>query len=115
MPTFEKTVDEVFVGTFSGRELDPTWRYTDEAGHRHYAEGKNYPTLEWYVDSIEYCDECQEDHESGHWVCPLCLESIKPGERAAKQYIPGMVHYKIDGVEVDEDKWHEEYEKAYGG
>ena len=112
--TFSKETDEVFVGTFGGLEADPDWNYVDKAGHIHYAAKESfvdYPTLEWYVDSIEYCDDCREDHEEGHWVCPLCLETIKPGKRPEQQYVPGMTHYKIDGKEVDEDEWHRAYER----
>lgn len=110
--TFSKHTDQVSIQSFSGVELDPDWKYTDKAGHKHYAVTDiplGYPTLEWYVDSIEEYEG--EDYEEGHWVCPLCLETIKKGTRSEKGWIPGLTHYKIDGVEVDEDEWHREYER----
>lgn len=113
MATFKKYTDEVSIHSFSGVELDPDWEYIDKAGHRHYAVidiPLGYPTLEWFVDSIEYLEG--EEYEHGHWVCPLCLETIKRGTRPEKGWMPGLTHYKIDGVEVSEEKWHEEYEKA---
>lgn len=116
MPVFEKYTDQVNIQSFSGVELDPDWTYTDKAGHNHFAAKGvplMYPTLEWYVDSIEMCEG--EEYESGHWVCPLCLESIKRGTRPEKGWVPGMTHYKIDGVEVEEHVWHQRYEEVLGG
>jgi hypothetical protein len=109
--TFEKYTDEVNIQSFSGVELDPAWTYEDDEGHWHYARGSEYPTIEWYVDSVEWCSDCNEDHEGGHWVCPLCLETIKKGTRPEKGWVHGLIHYKIDGVEVDEDEWHRAYER----
>ena len=113
--TFSKETDQVNIQSFRGVELDPDWKYTDKAGHEHYAAGRDYPTLEWYVDSLEWCSDCNEDHEEGHWVCPLCLEAIKRGTRPEKGWAPGLTHYKIDGVEVTEEEWHEKYEEVLGG
>lgn len=104
MPVFEKTVDEVFVGSMSGLELDPDWKYVDEQGHICTQD-----SVEWFVESTEWCSECGEYHENGHWVCPLCLEKVERGQRPEQRYVPGMIHYFIDGREVDEDEWQRAY------
>lgn len=106
---FEKRTDEVFVGTMGGVEPDPDWTYVDKQGHI-----CTQKTKEWFVDELVWCPSCGEDHEYGHWVCPLCLEKLKPGVRPEQRYVPGMTHYLIDGVEVDEDEWHRAYEEAAG-
>lgn len=105
--TFEKEVEEVFVGTFQGLELDPDWTYVDKEGHTCTQD-----SVEWFVDSVEYCPQCEEDHEEGHWVCPLCLEKVERGQRPEQSYVPGMIHYWINGESVDEDTFKRKLREA---
>ena len=58
-------------------EPDKQWRYTDKAGHEH-RWGEGYPTLRW-VREMNWCHECQDDHDTGFYECPLCFEHITPG------------------------------------
>lgn len=109
MPVFRKEADQVEITSNTPRK-DPTWTYTDKSGHFHFAQqgtrSVTWPTIEWYVDSLYYCNQCEEDHEDGHWVCPLCLETIEPemiSPAGHRQFVPSMTHFYIDDVEVDEN------------
>lgn len=104
-----------------GPQPDPSWRYTDHADHEHHAtQTGGHPTLVEVVDKAFDCDgitprdECYRgwdwvwngedevevwgDHEphtivlKSHLACPLCGESIVPGELApgTRLAIPGL-------------------------
>ena len=83
-------------------EVDPDWRYVDEAGHLHaYVDGKT-PTLEWVVDRTWWCEDCGENHEDGHLACKVCREEIEPGRKPGPsvQHRPGRVSYSLCGQPI---------------
>lgn len=107
--TFEKRVEQVEV-TSNLPKRDPNWQGRCSRGHV-----SNWDTVQWWVDHVEYCPQCEEDHEEGHWVCPVCLEEIKPGmfgPSGVREFVPGMTIYFINGVEVDKDEYGRELAKA---
>lgn len=78
---------------------DPSWRYTDTAGHEHcYDDG--YPTLELVTVSEPYwCPDCHEEHEGDTELrCRLCGEQVTPGTRVSSngQAMAWRVEYYID-------------------
>lgn len=88
-----------------GNEPDPAWRYTDKAGHEHYRYEHGpepYPTLAWVVDQTYYCPDCRDDHEEGHYECPVCCEHVAPGTRSAQPYsVPGLWHGEVTAPNGD--------------
>jgi hypothetical protein len=86
---------------------DEKWTYTDRHGHQHrYDHG--YPTLVWIVDETYWCDDCRDEHEEGHYQCPLCGEHIEPGMAGPdlyRRYIPGMTTYYLNDEEISEAEY----------
>jgi hypothetical protein len=58
---------------------DPRWRHTDAAGHEHTTVDGRWPTLDWVVDEVYWCEECRDNHEDGHYRCARCGEAVDPG------------------------------------
>lgn len=105
---------------------DPSWRYMDRAGHEHrwwtegkpaegYSPSKSYdtPTLIWVKDGVGYYED-GEPYDIGHCECRQCGEHIEPRNTADTntQYIAGLKHCSIDGIEVDIETFEREYLKA---
>lgn len=117
---------------------DPTWVYTDKAGHEHrwfvqkpttperamleYEPATSYspmtkyetPTLEWVSDGIHYFYDGDEGHEIGHLECRHCREHVRPGYCADehKVYIPGIAHCYINGESVSKEEFERRFEEA---
>ena len=75
---------------------DKRWQYTDKAGHEH-RWGEGYPTLRW-VSEMNWCHECQDDHDTGFYECPLCFEHITPGQTSdlPVRIIPGLTTTHVE-------------------
>lgn len=81
----ELTVETEWV-TVDGYETKPdsTWRFVDEAGHRHgyWNEDEPFPTLEKKTRPSFCCDECEDfddpNGEESYYVCRNCSEEIAP-------------------------------------
>lgn len=83
---------------------DEKWTYTDGQGHPHRYE-RGYPTLAWIVDETYWYEDCQDQHEKGHWECPLCDEHITPGTAGPDLFpkkIPGLVSYYLNNQPISE-------------
>lgn len=89
-------------------EPDERWSFTDRQGHRHAyaAEGAfRYPTLRWVVDETCWCEDCQDEHQEGHWECEVCGERITPGTRGPdlfKRFLAGRTAFFLDGEPIRE-------------
>jgi hypothetical protein len=109
--TLSVSVDVVEVTDMQPRP-DKSWRYTDKQGHEHYYDGYPvpYPTLTHVLDETYWCQDCRDDHTDGHLECRICGEHINPGltgPSAFREYVPGLRHYKLDGVEITEERFTE--------
>lgn len=93
----ERDVIEV---TTNAPRPDEAWHFTDTNGHEHYWRD-GWPTLEWIVDESGWCQDCQDEHEEGHWACRRCGESVDPAMRPAsgyREFIPGLTTAYIDDI-----------------
>lgn len=98
---------EVIAFTSNAPSRDPDWTYTDKRGHEHHYEGGLYPTLRWVVDETYWCDDCQEDHEDGHYECPECGEHIEPGMRdpsGKRELVSGLTSWYLDDEPISEEE-----------
>ena len=83
--------EQIEITSYSPRP-DRSWRYTDKAGHVHHWEDGGYPTLRW-VSEMNWCHECQDEHDTGFYECPLCFEHVTPGQTGPspwREFVPGM-------------------------
>jgi len=95
---------------------DPTWQYTDAAGHVHqwhtgrivatsYRPDVHYhiPTLVLIVD----VPATEEYPAATHHECRQCGETIEPGYRADDhtQYIGGTMRYYVDDRPVQKSEF----------
>lgn len=87
---------------------NPTWAYTDRAGHEHRREGNGYPTLVVVTEEPYWCEDCHDEHTDSHYECPLCGEEISPGligPPLYREYIPGMTRYYLNDEEISPDEY----------
>lgn len=99
-------VEQITVDTMGGPSPDPDWHYTDHHGHPHLRIGDEWPTLRWVVDRTYFCEDCQDEHEEGHWECVRCHEHIAPGtvhRPAQRLYRPGPRTYYVNDEPVTEE------------
>lgn len=104
-------------------EPDPTWRYTDKAGHEHRYEPdgapedpyNHYPTLEEEVED-RWCPECGHYEQMARLVCYECGEEISPGTRTpiAREFTAGPKQARLTGRIVDYDYIVESLPQAQG-
>jgi hypothetical protein len=110
--TFEVQTEPIHVST-GLPQPNPTWTYTDHAGHPHAYGTKDtpYPTLTVGQGEPYWCDECDDEHVPTWLECPLCGERITPGTfiDTTPTMIPGRTTYLIDGQSVSP----EVYEAAF--
>lgn len=97
--TIEQEQAEITLGP--QRVLDPSWRWTDNAGHEHYVakNGKPLPTLDWVVTATWWCQDCRDDHEEGEYRCRICGQAVQPGTRidpGGSQFRPGRVSATLE-------------------
>jgi hypothetical protein len=95
---------------------DKDWTYTDRHGHSHRYD-RGYPTLTWVVEYTYWCDTCQDEHDEGHYECPLCGEHITPGMAGPdrfRRYIPGMTRYYLNDEEISETEYRRLAEQIAG-
>jgi hypothetical protein len=101
---FESYTDRMEVTSLS--RPDPSWRYTDHAGHVHqwhhngepakgYSPTHKYelPTVELVLDEpILPEDYDGDDYQRSHRECRICREHIEPGFTAdtTRQYVRGI-------------------------
>ena len=88
----------------AGPEADKDWRETDSNGHEHYWDS-GWPTLEWVVTGVYWCEMHNEEHEEGEWRCRKCGEHVEPGMRhpgPRVMTVPSVRNYFIDDAPVDE-------------
>lgn len=115
--SFRVETEEVDVTTGPLPERDPEWIYTDHQGHVHALVDGEYPTLRWVDDEPYWCEEHQEEHETGHYECVQCGEQIEPGTRlrggGIRKFVPGLKSYFVDDELVDEETYKREL-KANG-
>lgn len=90
--------------------LDPHWKFVDQAGHEHHADGTKYqveyPTLD-VREREYYCYQCLDLHTESSWVCKLCSEVIEPGTTGPspiREFIPGMTTYRMNGIPIPEER-----------
>lgn len=97
--------------------IDPSWTYTDAAGHFHaygddVAEGRDhYPTLR-AEDEHHPCDgACGDSGCEGYYttrhLCRICGEEIEPGMLTGPHtfIVPGRLDWHADVVTTDELPW----------
>lgn len=81
---------------------DPTWSYTDLAGHAHRWIERIVPTLVRVVDGHYWCELCRDEHETDHEECRECGEWIVPEviHRGPHSFtVPGMLEAWVE-VEI---------------
>lgn len=92
------------VRTMGHSVYDPDWRFTDAAGHDHYRQDSEFPTLEerWDAGEADYesaCTDsgcsCWDDPEPvfAGYYCKTCGETIEPGRKwkgEERLRIPGV-------------------------
>jgi hypothetical protein len=108
-PDLEMYVDMIDVTSYTP-ERDPAWKHTDTDGHEHDATGA---TFHWVVTETYWIDG--DEMTDGEYRCNVCDEVVVPGMHGPfpwRRQIPGMKHYLIDGVEVDEATFKIAYEAA---
>jgi hypothetical protein len=119
--TFQIVADPVEVTSL--RRPDPSWRFTDAAGHEHrwYADGQPadgyQPTKRYTVPSIVRVEDepASDDYPAiSHDECLLCRARVKPGYTADThaQFIPGIRRCYINGQPVSEDEFKARAEAA---
>jgi len=89
---------------------DENWRYTDKAGHLHKMVRFDYPTLKWVTDETWWCEDCEDEHDEGHWACRQCDEEIQPGTKPPsiyREYTPGSTYYYLNDQEISEARYRE--------
>jgi hypothetical protein len=110
--SFRVEIEEVDVTTGPLPEPDPEWTYTDHKGHAHALVNGEYPSLRWVDDEPYWCEQHQEEHETGHYECARCGEEIEPGARLRgggyRKFAPGLKSYFIDDEPVDEATYERE-------
>lgn len=92
------------------------WIFVDKAGHYHqWYDGEtlattyrpqtpyHIPSIEWIKTGNAFYPDGSE-YDIGYHRCKQCKQPVEPGYTAdtVTQYIPGMVHFYIDGREVSE-------------
>jgi len=90
-------------------EPDPGWRYVDKAGHEHrwavrYGDGE-IPTCNVHVEQIGYYPDGEPRYQV-RYFCKECGEEIFPRVVPCvfPHYVPGPVHYFINGREVSKEE-----------
>lgn len=116
----EFALERELVDVTSNHRPDPTWRFTDAAGHLHqwylgdepasgYTPMSRYhvPTVERVDDPPVWCGDCMEEHHTSHWECRQCREHITLGFTAdtTTQYISGLASYAVDGQRVSKEEF----------
>ena len=106
---------------------DTSWQYTDPYGHVHqwWCEGKpsdryspseryELPTLVWVRTGTGYFPD-GEPYAIGDYVCVQCRNVVVPRfcPDTTKQYILGMLHYRVDGLEVTKDEFRDALPEPY--
>ncbi len=124
MTKFEAYRDAIDVT--SNHRPDLNWKFTDSLGHVHrwfvgeepavaYHPQPNYhvPTIKWVKTGTSVYPDGSE-YEIGYHVCLECGDVVRPGYTAdtTSQYVPGLTHYLIDGVEVSFEEWMQKYREA---
>lgn len=78
---------------------DEKWRFVDKAGHGHFWDGKDLPTLVWVVTGKQWVgDEYDgEEYDVGEWRCKLCDEVVEPKKKAvyAPQFVDGPTTFLV--------------------
>lgn len=98
------------IETVAISEPDPSWVWTDDAGHEHHAtesaEGYvTYPTLEVVNSAAKWCQSCQDVHPEVWFECRQCRQKTLPGIRSGlPRMIAGPTIYMIDDDEVTRDQ-----------
>lgn len=91
-------------------EPDPDWKYTDAAGHPHfYGPEGGYPTVTWVLDRRYWCEGCRDEHQEGHWECPLCGEHVVPGTRMPSPYGTMIFGPRTVSLTYDDGRERREY------
>lgn len=96
-------------------KMDPTWSWTDPAGHEHQTSSVDETTQLWVVSSY-WCQDCGEEHYEYDRFCTLCVAKVEVPmvldvQAGTPQRIPGMTSYTIDDQPVDEETYRRELEK----
>jgi len=79
--------------TSMGPRPDPSWTYTDRAGHEHSARIPG--TLRWVEDGVDLVDDGDgytDEMPFGHQECIRCGEHIEPGmieSDGTRQFVTG--------------------------
>lgn len=92
--------------TSAGPRPDKSWRYTDAQGHQHRWDD-GWPTLEWFVTERYWCEDCEDGHTEGEWICLLCEEVIQPGMLGPsmhREYVPGLISAYLNDEPISGDE-----------
>lgn len=86
------------IGPSHSSEPDPSWQFTDAAGHFHAFDSKGKtPTLSEHRETY-WCSDCRDDHEDITLHCSVCNEGVEPRYervRTSNQTIPGERHWEL--------------------
>jgi hypothetical protein len=74
---------------------DPSWRYTDAAGHPHAYSTPETPWPTLSVRWVTYIDADGEERSDTWHECPRCGEHIVPGQTYGEIRIPGMIEATV--------------------
>lgn len=89
-------------------EPDPSWSFTDAAGHTHRWVAKagfslwwtgTVPTIGPAVVGTYWCEDCQDDHEETEQRCLLCREVVRPGYVRSMCRREILIGYDLDPME----------------
>lgn len=97
-------------------EPDPSWRFTDTAGHFHQWHNRKGPadryhvTEQYFIPTLRYIIEVEatdEYPETGHYACQFCGERVRPGYEhgAYRRFLQGVVEYFIDDERVTQEEF----------
>lgn len=84
--------DRSMIDVTMAMEPDPSWFYTDAAGHEHrWSNSNRLRTLKEVVDRYDYDEDGERYVAESHYECKKCGETIKPRYREGRQtFIPGV-------------------------
>ena len=93
--------EEIPVASFSPSKVpDATWRYVDKAGHGHFWQGNELPTLKWVVTGMQAVGDEYEmyEYEVGEWRCQICDEVVEPQKKLdyGPTHVPGPVTVTVE-------------------
>jgi len=123
------TIDTDLVEVTSLCRPDVGHSMTDPSGHTHrwctpdgtpassYTPSVTYtmPSLVWVKDGEAWYEDEDESHDVGHHECGICGAHVEPKYVADtdSQYVSGISHYRIDGMEVTLEEYTCRYAQAF--